>query len=138
MPTWPRPSKKTRSPGCSEPRETGVPYPYCAAALCGSETPTCAKTYIVKPEQSKPEGEAPPQTYGVPRYCIAIPTTPPWVGGGGGTGAGAGDGDGDGDGATVDARACWLSACRCAASRSWSWRWSSACLSRSCCWSCAI
>src|SRR5919198_638788 len=85
--------------------------------------PTCAYTYITRPEQSKPDGDAPPQTYGVPRYCIAIPTTPPCVGGGGGTGAGAGDGDGDGDGATVDARACWLSACRCAASRSWSWRW---------------
>jgi hypothetical protein len=34
---------------------------------------------MTKPEQSNPDGEAPPQTYGVPRYCIAIPTTPPWV-----------------------------------------------------------
>ena len=28
------------------------------------------------------DGEAPPQTYGTPRYCIAIPTTPPYREGG--------------------------------------------------------
>src|SRR5688500_14028782 len=57
------------------------------AALCGSETPTCEKTYIVKPEQSKPLGEAPPHRYGTPRYCIAIPTTPPYCEGGAPVGA---------------------------------------------------
>jgi len=36
----------------------------------------------VKPEQSKPDGVEPPHTYGTPRYCIAIPTTPPCVDGG--------------------------------------------------------
>ena len=36
----------------------------------------CAKTYMTKPEQSNPPGAEPPHTYGVPRYCIAIPTTP--------------------------------------------------------------
>src|SRR5436853_5311066 len=82
MPTWPRPSKKTRSPGWRSPRETGLPMPYWAYELCGSETPTCAYTYMTRPEQSKPDGEAPPQTYGVPRYRIAIPTTPPCVDGG--------------------------------------------------------
>src|SRR5919198_1564499 len=45
--------------------------------------PTCAYTYITKPEQSKPDGDAPPQTYGTPKYCIAIPTTPPVCEGGG-------------------------------------------------------
>ena len=54
-----------------------MPIPYWEAAWCGSETPTCEYTYMMKPEQSKPPGLAPPQTYGVPRYCIAIPTTPP-------------------------------------------------------------
>src|SRR5438094_7792304 len=82
MPTWPSPSKKTRSPGSSWSRETGTPAPYCAATLCGSETPTCAKTYITRPEQSKPPGDAPPQTYGTPRYRIAIPTTPLYWDGG--------------------------------------------------------
>src|SRR5436189_268303 len=42
MPTWPSPSKKTRSPGSSWSRETGTPAPYCAAALCGREArPSC-------------------------------------------------------------------------------------------------
>ncbi len=31
---------------------------------------------MTSPEQSKPAGEAPPQTYGVPRYDIATPTAP--------------------------------------------------------------
>jgi hypothetical protein len=37
---------------------------------------------MMKPEQSKPDGLAPPQTYGTPRYCIAIPTTLPYGEGG--------------------------------------------------------
>jgi hypothetical protein len=40
----------------------GAPAPpYCCAALCGSSTPTLEKTYMTKPEQSKPAGDAPPQ-----------------------------------------------------------------------------
>src|SRR6476646_453590 len=77
MPTWPRPSKKTRSPGCRSPMETGTPMPYCEYELCGSELPICEKAYMTRPEQSKPDGSAPPQRYGTPRYCSAIPTTPP-------------------------------------------------------------
>ena len=41
----------------------------------GSETPTCANTYCTKPEQSKPDGLAPPETYGVPMYLNASATT---------------------------------------------------------------
>src|SRR5882672_2924186 len=82
MPTWPRPSKKTRSPGCSWSRETGTPAPYCAYDECGSETPTCAYAHITSPEQSKPPGEAPPQAYGVPSWDIATPAAPPCVEGG--------------------------------------------------------
>ena len=33
---------------------------------------------MTRPEQSKPLGTAPAQTYGAPRYCIAMPTTPPY------------------------------------------------------------
>src|SRR6478735_7942609 len=80
MPTWPRPSKKTRSPGSRASRGTGVPIEYWAAALCGSDTPSRPYTYITSPEQSKPDGEAPPHTYGTPRYCSAIATAwPPSV-----------------------------------------------------------
>src|SRR5205823_9909028 len=52
--------------------------------LCGSETPTCAYTYMTRPEQSKPDGDAPPHRYGTPRYCSAIATTLECVGGGAG------------------------------------------------------
>src|SRR5919202_4520042 len=82
MPTWLAPAKKTRSPGCSWLIETGVPMLNWAYELCGSETPICANAYITRPEQSKPRGDAPPQTYGTPRYRIATPTTPPCVEGG--------------------------------------------------------
>ena len=37
---------------------------------------------MTSPEQSKPPGEAPAQTYGVPMYDIATPTTPEWLDGG--------------------------------------------------------
>ena len=34
---------------------------------------------MVKPEQSKPVlGDEPPHWYGMPRYCMATPTTPPY------------------------------------------------------------
>jgi hypothetical protein len=39
MPTWPTPSKKTRSPGRSARRETRRPRPNCAYELCGSPIP---------------------------------------------------------------------------------------------------
>ena len=41
--------------------------------------------------RSRP-GSTPPQTYGMPRYCIAIPTTPPYCDGGGGRDQTASDG----------------------------------------------
>src|SRR5918911_2975337 len=82
MPSWLAPAKNTRSPGWSWLIETGVPIPYCAYELCGSETPICAKAYMTSPEQSNPRGDAPPQTYGTPRYRIATPTTPPCDAGG--------------------------------------------------------
>src|SRR5690348_6295240 len=63
MPTCPSPSKKTRSPGWSWSYGTCVPMFACAYA------------YMTSPEQSNPPGEAPPHTYGTPRYDIAIETT---------------------------------------------------------------
>jgi len=36
-----------------------------------------AKTYCVKPEQSKPDGVVPPQTYFTPRYFLAVAITEP-------------------------------------------------------------
>src|SRR5262245_13510409 len=78
MPTWPRPWKRTGWPGWSSDRETATPAAYWVETVRGIDTPTCEYTYIVKPEQSKPVlGDDPPHRYGVPRYCIAIPTTPP-------------------------------------------------------------
>ena len=50
--------KKTRSPGWGS--LTGVAAAYCWDAVRGSEMPAWPKTYWVKPEQSKPAGEAPP------------------------------------------------------------------------------
>src|SRR4051794_16662258 len=85
MPTWPSPSKKTRSPGWSWSRDTGTPAPYCAYEECGSDTPTCAYAHMTRPEQSKPPGDEPPHTYGTPSCDIATPTTPPCEGGGAAT-----------------------------------------------------
>src|SRR4051794_32307378 len=70
------------SPGCNWLCETGTPMPHSAYVECGSDTPIWAYAYMIRPLQSKPLGEAPPQTYGTPRYCIATPTTPPCVDGG--------------------------------------------------------
>src|SRR4051812_12611546 len=94
MPTWFKPSKNTRSPGCRPARSTRVPIPYCAAAKCGSEIPSCAYTYITSPEQSKPLGVAPPQTYGTPRYRRAIVAASGWPGPAGAVGPGSGGGAG--------------------------------------------
>src|SRR5437762_14179217 len=38
--------------------------------------PSWPYTYWTRPEQSKPRGVAPAHTYGTPRYCNAIETTP--------------------------------------------------------------
>src|SRR3954464_9518064 len=97
------------SPGCTALRGTFGRLAYCAAAECGSETPACAHAHIVRPEQSKDEGPAAPNTYGAPTTdCAAaaavapapvaggglkvvLPGSPPGLGGGGaGVGAGAG------------------------------------------------
>src|SRR6266545_6194759 len=76
MPIWPRPLKKTRSPGSSWSSGTGVPTFHIAYEECGRETPSCAYAYMTRPEQSKPDGDAPAQTYGTPTYDSATPTTP--------------------------------------------------------------
>src|SRR5438034_212573 len=67
---------------------------------------------MTKPEQSNPDGEAPPHLYGTPRYCSAIPTTPPCVWGGGLDAGGpeedGGELDGGGLGAGLDCPPEWL------------------------------
>ncbi|MNJ55358.1 hypothetical protein D3C77_508430 [compost metagenome] len=45
---------------------TAVPILYCAAEDREILTPNFLKTYWVKPEQSKPTVEIPPNLYGVP------------------------------------------------------------------------
>ena len=55
--------KKTRSPDWSPEVEVIFwPAPLChwLVALWGRLTPICWKQYMVKPEQSKPLGDAPP------------------------------------------------------------------------------
>ena len=47
---------------------------YCAAALCGSDTPAAAHAYIVRPEQSNESGPEPAYTYGLPSCAIAVST----------------------------------------------------------------
>jgi hypothetical protein len=37
--------------------------------------PTERNTYDVNPEQSNPLGVDPPQTYGTPKYCLAVAIT---------------------------------------------------------------
>src|SRR5213592_1644353 len=98
---------------------------------------------MTRPEQSKPDGEAPPQRYGTPRYCSAIETTLEWPGAGAGpTGAGGGGeleleleleagGAVAATGATVFVNA-WAGVTRCAAIRAASSRRSSACRAASC------
>src|SRR5680860_1804617 len=76
MPTWwIGEPKKTRSPGRRSSRATGTPTPNRARLAWGSDTPSCAKEYLTRPEQSKPLGDSPPHTYRTPTYCIATPTT---------------------------------------------------------------
>ena len=61
MPTWDIPAKNTTSPGRRCFRETYLPFPQSIQLECGSDTPTFLYTYMTKPEQSKPAGEAPAQ-----------------------------------------------------------------------------
>lgn len=61
--------------------------------------PALAKTYDVKPEQSKPEVVVPPHKYGVPNTLFAVDCNadhevPPVEGAGAGVGAGVGAGFG--------------------------------------------
>src|SRR5690349_1383445 len=78
----PEPVKKIRSPGRLAVLEMCCVRLYCAAALCGSETPKRPKTYIVKPEQSNVLGPAAPYWYGAPRCraasCRTRSANPVW------------------------------------------------------------
>src|SRR5829696_4469509 len=47
----------------------------CSREVLGSATPFFANTYFVKPEQSKPFGVLPPQTYFTPTYWSAVLST---------------------------------------------------------------
>src|SRR5690606_20022364 len=81
MPTWSAPrlrdelSQKTRSPGRRSPLPTAFPLEPCWYEMRGRFTPNCFMTYWVKPEQSNPEGDVPPHTYGVPMNCFAKSTS---------------------------------------------------------------
>src|ERR687885_217812 len=93
---------------------------------------------MTKPEQSKPDdGDAPPQRYGTPRYCIAIETTPPCVEGGAGPVVDPDDPD-DATGATVLESASAGASCCCSWTRAASSRRSSACRAASCAFRWAI
>src|SRR5215207_9184448 len=73
----PRSAKRRRSPGRIESKSSGTPSPArsCSREVLGSATPFFAKTYFVKPEQSKPFGVLPPQTYFTPTYWSAVLST---------------------------------------------------------------
>src|SRR5215207_1228278 len=73
----PRSANRRRSPGRIESKSSGMPSPArtCSREVRGSPTPFFAKTYFVKPEQSKPFGVLPPQTYFTPTYWSAVLST---------------------------------------------------------------
>src|SRR6185503_18191952 len=78
MPTWyayPPRRKSTRSPGRAARRDTPTPRRFCRSALCGNDTRTVRKTYLVYPEQSNVRGPAAPKTYGRPRRDLATAMT---------------------------------------------------------------
>src|SRR5690606_17660599 len=86
MPTWSAPafrdelSQNTRSPTWRSPFATALPPWPCWYEIRGRLMPNCFITYCVKPEQSNPDGDVPPHTYGVPMNCCAksaIPLRPP-------------------------------------------------------------
>src|SRR5512138_1199303 len=70
-------AKSRRSPGRIASKSSGTPSPTraCSRDVRGSPMPFFAKTYFVKPEQSKPFGVLPPHTYGTPTYRSAVPST---------------------------------------------------------------
>src|SRR5438874_9600553 len=101
---------------------------------------------MTSPEQSKPEGEAPPHRYGTPRYCSAIETTLECVGGGAGPTEPAPPLPplpplsplGLTGGEAVLAMACAGACCCCWATRAASSRRNSAWRAASCAFRCAI
>src|SRR4029079_17722119 len=119
---------------------------YWAYELCGRLTPAAANAYITRPEQSNPDGLAPPQRYGTPRDCIAIPTArAPTLEGGGAaigdvfTGEELLDDDPPlGAAGSVGAIACAAAVCCCCASLASAWRRSSACRAASAARICVI
>ena len=54
---------------------TAVPFALCADAVLFNVTPKCLYTYRVNPEQSNPDVELPPYTYGYPTNFIAYANT---------------------------------------------------------------
>src|ERR1700704_2334567 len=71
-------ANRSRSPGRSAAASRAIPSPTraCSREVRGRRMPCRAKTYFVKPEQSKPlSGVFPPQVYGVPTYWPAVSST---------------------------------------------------------------
>src|SRR3954468_2736053 len=63
--------KKTRSPGLASAAVTALPACAWSCETRGRLTPNFLYTYCVRPEQAKPGGLSPPQTYLTPRYFLA-------------------------------------------------------------------
>src|SRR5690348_6930808 len=109
MPLWLRPGlkvfwKKTRSPIWSWSRPGCAPLAYWANSPRLSGLPSCLARYQTKPEQSKPLGLEPPQTYGEPRNFRPAAARPSVGAPGGGVATTAGGfGGADGLGAGVAA-----------------------------------
>ena len=64
IPMWP--GDQSRSPGCACATGTWAPARYCSRDVRGRSTPASWKARSTRPEQSKPDGDAPPTTYWVP------------------------------------------------------------------------
>src|SRR5579875_2381616 len=62
------------SPGCRSPREMRAPLWSCPHVSRGTGMPARRETYQTNPEQSKPRGVVPPQTYGEPKNFEASAT----------------------------------------------------------------
>src|SRR3954454_12835137 len=76
MPTWVAGLwKKTRSPALASAALTALPACAWSCETRGRLTPNLLYTYWVRPEQSKPDGRSPPQTYFTPRYFLASAIT---------------------------------------------------------------
>src|SRR5438128_7407829 len=81
MPLWLRPAeyvfwKNTRSPGLSSSRDGCAPLLYSPNMPRLIDLPTWRAAYQTKPEQSKPLGLEPPQTYGAPSSFSPAPARP--------------------------------------------------------------